>query len=346
MSYYPTEAEDGTDRMGDMLAWRRDANGKLMSSAEYYASPQYQQKLKYAALDQELISRGLAPTVPITGNHSMPSSDSLPPPASHFADVAAPSTSSLKRKSDTFAANEDSDDEHYYFPADQCDAVRRKLRNLMATGEFTQGKLCEKLGVSSKSYRTFMGMNGKTKGLNTATYGPAYRYFQKQEMTQGPVPKKRVKKADEEAENSISIRLDGEDTISVPVFDSCDEVRKKIEAHLRMPNVSNAGFRREITKTYPEAKAIQSKVLNDFLNKTGPSAGNTSSVFYAAYVYFEKMRLRDGNVKSKHRVEMEKRHPSGFDTKRRNEGRYYTCMEGQKISVTEDKFGVSHVHRY
>ncbi|CAG8970954.1 hypothetical protein HYALB_00000935 [Hymenoscyphus albidus] len=346
MSYYLTEAEDGTDRMGDMLAWRRDANGKLMSSAS--AIPTETQRI--CSIDQDLISRGLAPTVPITGNRSMPSSDSLPPPALHFADVAAPSTSSLKRKSDTFAANEDSDDEHYYFPADQCDVVRRKLRNLRATGEITQGKLCEKLGVSAKSYRTFMGMNGKTngktKGLNTATYGPAYRYFQKQEMTQGPVPKKRAKKADEEAENSISIRLDGEDTVSVPVFDSCDEVRKKIEAHLRMPNVSNAGFRREIAKTYPEAKAIQSKVLNDFLNKTGPSAGNTSSVFYAAYVYFEKMRLRGGNVKSKHRIEMEKRHPNGFDTKRRNEGRYYTCMEGQKISVTEDKFGVSHVHRY
>lgn len=191
-----------------------------------------------------------------------------------------------------------------------------------------------------------MAMNGKYNGTNTATYGPAYHFFQKREKNQPPAPKKKVKKADEEAENSVAVRLEGEDTISVPVFDSCDEVRKKIEAHLKSPNVTNAGFRREIAKTYPEPRDIQSKVLNDFLNKSGPSAGNTSSVFYASYVYFEKMRLRDGKVKSKHRIEMEKAHPKGFDTKRRKDGKYITCMKGEKIRVVEDKLGVSKIVRY
>jgi hypothetical protein len=80
-----------------------------------------------------------------------------------------------------------------------------------------------------------------------------------------------------------------------------------------------AAFLREIVNTYSDGKKIQSKVLNDFLTKKGASAGNNSSAFYARYVFFEKMRLIDGKDKSKHRGEMEKRHPGGFDTDRRRD---------------------------
>jgi hypothetical protein len=79
-------------------------------------------------------------------------------------------------------------------------------------------------------------------------------------------------------------------------------------------------------KTYSDGKNIQSKVLRDFLDKKGASAGNTSSAFYASYVFFEKMRLKDGKGKSKHRLEMEKRNPGGFDTDRRRDRIW--CMEG------------------
>ena len=34
-----------------------------------------------------------------------------------------------------------------------------------------------------------------------------------------------------------------------------------------------------------------------FMRKKGPAAGNTSMAFYASYVFFEKMRIRDGKPK-------------------------------------------------
>ena len=117
--------------------------------------------------------------------------------------------------------------------------------------------------------------------------------------------KKKVKKEEEAKKNDVSgIQLDGDADVSVPVYDSCDEIRKS-SAYLREPQVIQAGFLREIAKTYTDGRKIQSKVLDDILSKKGASAGNTSTVFYASYVFFEKMRIRDGKPKSKHRQEME-----------------------------------------
>jgi hypothetical protein len=110
-------------------------------------------------------------------------------------------------------------------------------------------------------------------------------------------------------------------------------------AYLVLPGVTQAGFLREVAKTYPDGKKIQSKVLNDFLGKRGASAGNTSSVFYSSYVFFEKMRIRDGNPKSKHRQEMEKLHPRGFNTSRRHDR--VLVREGER--PYEDKYGQLHI---
>lgn len=50
----------------------------------------------------------------------------------------------------------------------------------------------------------------------------------------------------------------------------------------------------------------------------GADTGNTSCVFYAAYVFFEKLRVQEGKPKSKHREEMEAIWASkgGFNTTR------------------------------
>lgn len=41
-------------------------------------------------------------------------------------------------------------------------------------------------------------------------------------------------------------------------------------------------------------------------SKRGPTAGAESKVFYGAYVYFEKLRIKEAKAKSKKREEMEK----------------------------------------
>ncbi|KAK7937179.1 uncharacterized protein PG986_014047 [Apiospora aurea] len=115
------------------------------------------------------------------------------------------------------------------------------------------------------------------------------------------------------------IHLPGEDTDEVPVYDTCTEVREKIDAHLLAhKGLTQAQFCRDIyahgLKSPTRCKGIQPKQLSDFRHKQGSNAGATSSVFYAASVYFEKIRLAQGAPKSAHRLEMERRWgPEGFD---------------------------------
>jgi hypothetical protein len=112
-----------------------------------------------------------------------------------------------------------------------------------------------------------------------------------------------------------SIALPGEQTQAVRVFDTCDTVRRRIRTMLRRDGITQAGFLRAIAATYQDGRKIQNKQLNDFLAKKGPLAGNRSCIFYASYVFFEKLRIRDGKEKDRQRVEMERQWgPEGVDT--------------------------------
>ncbi|KIN07037.1 hypothetical protein OIDMADRAFT_36707 [Oidiodendron maius Zn] len=116
------------------------------------------------------------------------------------------------------------------------------------------------------------------------------------------LPKKKVRLADEAMKNDISrIHLEGEEYLSV--------------------------------------KSI-TKVLNDFLGKTGATSGNTSSVFYSSYIFFKKLRISDKKPKSKHRGQMEREYPGeGIDTKQRHDRVWY--MKGER--PYKDKFGKIHI---
>lgn len=124
---------------------------------------------------------------------------------------------------------------------------------------------------------------------------------------------------------------------------SKDEVRKKIGAYLKELNVTQAGFLRDIAKTYQDRRKLQSKLLNDFLGKRGATAGNTSAIFYSSYVFFEKLRIKNGKAKSKHRQEMETIYlgAGGLDTKHRRDHCYVTAGE----IPTMDKYGQLHITR-
>ncbi|KAA8577044.1 hypothetical protein EYC84_007058 [Monilinia fructicola] len=127
----------------------------------------------------------------------------------------------------------------------------------------------KEIGVNSRGFGSFMGQHGKFKGDKSNVYYNAFAFFKKREL-QGVKPPKKAKISKEEEEKKFdvsAIKLDGESTTSVPVYDTCDEIRKKISAYLREPGVTQAAFLREIAKTYPEEKKIQPKILSDFLGK-------------------------------------------------------------------------------
>ncbi|KAK2055042.1 hypothetical protein LY76DRAFT_203222 [Colletotrichum caudatum] len=128
--------------------------------------------------------------------------------------------------------------------------------------------------------------------------------------------------------------------MSVPVYDTCDTVRFKIRRALRRPGVTKAAFLRALVRAaYPAGSThkIASNLLDNFLAKKGPVAGNTSSVFYAAYVYFEKLRVRDRRPETELRDAMELEWPGGFETREQLDRRSYICAADTELAM--NRFG-------
>lgn len=239
----------------------------------------------------------------------------------------------------------DSDDERLRYIDLNCDQVRRRIRSFLESGEMMKGEFEKAIGSSNTSLNNFMGQSGPMKGVGSSTYDNAFAFFKKRELQGIKQPRKKVKKAEEHQKIDVSgIHLDGEDEGEVEVYETCDEVRKKVNAYLREPNVTQAGFCREISKTFQNGKKVSPKTLTDFLSKKGPRAGNTSAAFYAAYVYFEKLRIKEGKPKSKFRQDMEEiwdgslswEGRAGFDTKTPS-NRGIFCFVDQR--PYEDKYG-------
>ena len=159
----------------------------------------------------------------------------------------------------------------------------------------------------------------------------------------------------------FKIKRDGESDGEVPVYDTCDIVRKKIKSYLKSSNITRAGFLRANGETHRKKKKIskefathlsgalpsslllisllyRSKSLNVFLAKRGANAGNASGIFYAAYLFFEKMRICDGQLKSEFILMIEDIYgglnrwenngKSGVSLTRRNAK--YFCRAGQQ----------------
>ncbi|KAJ6451670.1 hypothetical protein C8R47DRAFT_943071, partial [Mycena vitilis] len=100
--------------------------------------------------------------------------------------------------------------------------------------------------------------------------------------------KKSKKAVSDNAKDLFNIILPGDEDATVEIYDTCDELRRKINALLRTGTITKAALLRNMSR---------------------PTSGITSRVCYAAYVYFEKKRIAEGKAKSinKHRRDMEDR---------------------------------------
>lgn len=251
-------------------------------------------------------------------------------------------------------------------------AVRNKINRFLENSGVKVGQFIDTLGSSSKSYYSFMHQSGPTKGLQSATYQNAIGVFAYMEHKNIPFPKKprtTAKSSEKEADAAgapaakaaktastgakssaktstatqdiSNIFLPGEFTDAVEVYDTCDEIRRKISAHLRKDGVTQAAFLRALVAQFHTASGptqLQSRQLSVFRGKQGAVAGCTSPIFYAAYMYFEKERIAANAPKSKHREEMEKiwGPKGGFDLL--HDGRNgYWCGPGMRPHM--DNFG-------
>ncbi|KAF8912807.1 hypothetical protein CPB84DRAFT_1671066 [Gymnopilus junonius] len=106
------------------------------------------------------------------------------------------------------------------------------------------------------------------------------------------------------------ITLPGEDDGGVPVFDDCAEVRRKIRLLQKTPEW-------KVTHWLKEIGGINSNSFNRFMKEKGKTDGAANGTYYAAYVYFEKVRILEGKKKTSTRMRNESEHPSGFPLENR-----------------------------
>ncbi|KAK3073216.1 hypothetical protein LTR53_005415 [Teratosphaeriaceae sp. CCFEE 6253] len=142
-------------------------------------------------------------------------------------------------------------------------------------------------------------------------------------LTKGAIAKKRSRKAPDDekpqdppqpkkqrknnatppsAEDISDIHLDGEADEATPIFDTCDDVRRKLRQALS--NTTQADLARRLDALLPTS-SVSSRQIAPFMKFKGPQAGAHSPVFYAAYVYFEKRRLAEKKKKSAKREKTE-----------------------------------------
>lgn len=227
------------------------------------------------------------------------------------------------------------------------------------------------INAPSGTYGRFMKLRGAQSGGNYRVFEGATRFFHAREAAglgssthiedSESVPEKPKPFSAEPApvtasheddigsgsaaqNEDLDITLDDLSIDTIPVFDSCDEIRRKITNHLRLPHVTQAQFLRDIAAQFTTQDVkIQGKQLSDFRSKRGALAGNTSRVFYGAYVYFEMLRLKEGKPKSKHRLEMEKRwEPDGVDIETGSSRVKYIVRAGREPVM--DEFGMMSIY--
>ncbi|KAK5702678.1 hypothetical protein LTR97_003624 [Elasticomyces elasticus] len=115
------------------------------------------------------------------------------------------------------------------------------------------------------------------------------------------------------------IHLEGEDEEETPIFDTCDDIRKKMNEALA--NTTQVAFARTLSEAVPKS-SVSTRQLAAFLKFKGPQNGAHSKTttrpllprtltllckgpaFYAGYVHFEKLRIAEGKKESAKRQKM------------------------------------------
>jgi hypothetical protein len=229
-------------------------------------------------------------------------------------------------------------------PVDKtCDQIRANIRAFIASGEMKVTEFQRHLNVNSNSYGRFMKLKGPISGHNNQTFDAAFRFFREREQEGKKIsrpPKAKKAKVDDTLDSIKDIKLPGEEEGDVRCWESCDEIRRKINTRIR-DGETQASLCKAFAAMCGEAdKKIQGAQLSRFLRDKGPTKGAQSSVYYGAYIYFEKLRIKDGKKKSKHREEMEKAWAFNGGIDRKASVRSYIMHSSERMS--QDSLGVMH----
>lgn len=220
-----------------------------------------------------------------------------------------------------------------------CNVIRGEIQRHLATNQMTQTAFLQQIGCNSNSYGRFMKLKGKDNGYQNGVYWGAARFFEMAarraaaEKKANPGGAKRKRAAETSATQSkkatgdqLLARIAAIDTVPLdkeaPVFDTCGEVKKKINAFLLEGSVTKGRFCREI--------GVQATQLDSFLKmaKAGAASvsvhsqpGGANQTYWKAYRFFEQKRIVEGAKKTKARTNNETTiAPTGFQL-RHDDGR-------------------------
>ena len=123
---------------------------------------------------------------------------------------------------------------------------------------------------------------------------------------------KSTKKEEKKGVPSVEgIHLDGEEEDAAPVYETASGMRRAMTTFFKRPGVSQKAFAQAISDA--AGFTVSTNSVANFRSKGKGKAGGAGAVdgadskaFYAAWCYFEKLRILEGGKKSKHRLEMEK----------------------------------------
>ncbi|RMY29439.1 hypothetical protein D0865_15521 [Hortaea werneckii] len=94
------------------------------------------------------------------------------------------------------------------------------------------------------------------------------------------------------------IHLEGEETEETPIFETCNDIRRHLNDTLK--HTTQANLARQLDALLPESN-VSVRHLRKLLDFKGVQGGAHSPAFYAAYVYYEKIRIRQNKNKGKKR---------------------------------------------
>ncbi|OJT11055.1 hypothetical protein TRAPUB_12426 [Trametes pubescens] len=144
-----------------------------------------------------------------------------------------------------------------------------------------------------------------------AVVKPAAKKARKSDVAEGSSSgAKKGKTADEPKKKWFEIKLEGEEEGDLKIYDDCNDIRRKIKALQKQPDF-------KVTHWLQAIGNINNNSYQRFMKASGPTGGASNGTYYAAYVYFEKVRIAEGKKKTPKRIRNEQEYLSGMPTEER-----------------------------
>ncbi|KAF5673719.1 hypothetical protein FCIRC_7982 [Fusarium circinatum] len=148
-------------------------------------------------------------------------------------------------------------------PLPSCNLIRTKLNKLFDSGVVNKAEFCRAIGTNSNSLNKFLRQKGPFGGAKSAVWRSAYVWFQQREVMGLKMPDTKKHQREESKKDTADrtpskasttkalpdisdIHLEGEETDEVPIYDDCDEIRRKTNTHMKILSVTQAQFCRDI----------------------------------------------------------------------------------------------------